>query len=78
MLVPNGVRYREVPLYYLHVAVAITLTYVPPPVADMYSLEALKHLCMLQIPMLLTEDNAVDVLTSLSHSEGLGEYHYQG
>ena len=43
----------------------------------MYSLEPLKHLCMLQIPVLLTEDNAIDVLNSLPHSEGLGEHHYQ-
>ena len=49
----------------------------PPPVADMYSLEPLKYLCMLQIPVLLTEDNAIDVLNSLPHSKGLGEHHYQ-
>ena len=59
-----------------YLAVAVTVD--PPPVADMYSLEPLKHLCMLQIPVLLTEDNAIDVLNSLPHSEGLGEHLYQG
>lgn len=41
----------------------------------MYSLEALKQVCMLQIPKLLTEDNVVDILYSISQSEGLGKHH---
>ena len=60
--------------YYVYIAISIVCA---PPVADMYSLEALKQVCMLQIPKLLTEDNVVDILYSISQSEGLGKHQLQ-
>ena len=47
-------------------------TIFPHTVADMYSLEPLKRICMLRIPKLLSVDNVIETLSSLAHNEGLG------
>lgn len=41
--------------------------------ADMYSLEPLKRICMLRIPKLLSVDNVIETLSSLAHNEGLAD-----